>query len=148
MLNGKDYRRDTLADGLARRVDEINRQPPLANISLKLDPRQPGVLLVQGVASVPATTRQDSATYLALYENNLATAVAAGENRGKKLHHDFVVRDLAGPYPIRPGEKVPFDRSYRIDAGWKVTDLHVAAFVQNERTGDVLQALALRNCMQ
>jgi hypothetical protein len=33
--------------------------------------------------------------YLALYENNLATVVKAGENKGLTLRHDFVVRSLA-----------------------------------------------------
>jgi hypothetical protein len=147
MLNGKDYRRDAHADGLAQRVASINREAPQARISLSLAAAQPAELIMQGTASVSDPARQpDAAAYVALYENNLVTAVAAGENRGKQLRHDFVVRELSGPFPLGPGGKAALDRRYRLDPRWKPADLHVAAFVQSERTGDVLQALALRYC--
>lgn len=34
--------------------------------------------------------------YLVLYENNLSNQVTAGENRGKRLRHDFVIPATAG----------------------------------------------------
>ncbi|MBU1665301.1 MAG: DUF1223 domain-containing protein, partial [Gammaproteobacteria bacterium] len=38
--------------------------------------------------------------FLALYENNLTSRVATGENAGRLLRHDFVVRELAGPFRL------------------------------------------------
>jgi hypothetical protein len=146
MLNGKDYRRE---DAFADRLAATNRQPPHARLEVRLAAPGPGRLEAQGTASVPdAAHRPDAAAYLALYENNLSTTVAAGENKGKRLRHDFVVRDISGPYPVDSQGKVAFDRRYRLDPGWKAEDLNVAAFVQNERSGEVLQALALRYCKQ
>ena len=79
--------------------------------------------------------------WLALYENNLATDVRAGENRGRRLQHDFVVRDLAGPFPA--GE---FGHAFAVDSRWKHSDLGVAVFVHDARSGSPLQALAVPYC--
>ncbi|MEK6594785.1 MAG: DUF1223 domain-containing protein, partial [Pseudomonadota bacterium] len=84
--------------------------------------------------------------YLALYENNLANHVGAGENRGKKLQHDFVVRELAGPFAADTSGALDIAYSFRLARNWKPDDLHVAAFVQNQQSGDVLQALVAARC--
>ena len=83
---------------------------------------------------------------LALYESNLSNQVAAGENRGKRLRHDFVVRQLAGPFSLITAGKPSFGQRFPLQPTWKMHDLHVAAFVQDERTGDVLQSLTLALC--
>jgi len=79
--------------------------------------------------------------WLALYENRLVTDVAAGENRNKRLHHDYVVRDIAGPFPSGA-----LAHAFTLDARWKRPDLAVAGFVQDARSGDVLQAISLNVC--
>lgn len=38
--------------------------------------------------------------YVAITESCLQIHIQAGENRGKLLHHDFVVRKLIGPLPL------------------------------------------------
>lgn len=147
LLNGRDYRRGAVLDDFAGRVSAFAREAPMARISLKLATQPSGTLAVQGAAAVaePAEKR-DARAYLALYENNLSTQVTAGENRGKRLRHDFVVREMAGPYAIDDRGTVALGHQFRIEPGWKTSDLHVAAFVQDERSGDVLQALALAYC--
>lgn len=147
LLNGADYRRGTFKDDLADRVNAINQDQPGARISLKLATGPAGELSVQGTVAVAEAARKNGAqAYLAVYENNLANAVTSGENRGKQLRHDFVVRALAGPFPVDPGGAAVFTHRFRLDPGWKIADLRVASFVQNEHTGDVLQALALPAC--
>jgi hypothetical protein len=76
-----------------------------------------------------------------VYENRLANDVRAGENRGRRLEHDFVVRDIAGPVPGS------FNHAFAIDPKWKRDHLGVAAFVQEPRSGEILQALALPVCV-
>ncbi len=147
LLNGADYRRGTFKDDMADRVNAINQVRPGARISLKLVPGSTGELSVQGAVVVTDATRRNGAlAYLALYENNLANAVTSGENRGKELRHDFVVRSLAGPFPVGPAGEAAFAHRFRLERGWKPADLRVASFVQNEISGDVLQALALAVC--
>ena len=46
-------------------------------------------------ASLPAAD-----VYFAVTEDGLSSTVRAGENRGKRLAHDHVVRAYAGPLPL------------------------------------------------
>jgi len=147
LLNGADYRRGTFKDDIADRVNAINQDRPGARISLKLVSGPTGELSVQGAVAVADATRKNGAqTFLALTENNLANAVSSGENRGKELRHDFVVRALAGPFPVSPTGEAAFAHRFISDRSWKPADLRVVSFVQNEITGNVLQALALPVC--
>jgi hypothetical protein len=92
---------------------------------------------------MPLTTVSASAQlYLALYQNQLTSAVKAGENDGVTLHHDHVVRGLWGPWPVSPAGAA---RSLRITPpkSAKLGQLGLTAFVQDSRTGETLQALSL-----
>ena len=147
LLNGSDYRRGALTDDIADRVNAINQDRPGARIALKLASGPAAELSVQGAVTVPEVSRRDGAqAYLAVYENNLANAVTSGENRGKLLRHDFVVRALAGPFPVDSRGEAAFVHRFPLDPAWKNADLRVASFVQNQRTGDVLQALDAPAC--
>ena len=137
VLNGKDYRRGG-DDAFAKHVADIARVDPKAAIRLQLKPAEDR-LEIGGTWS--GKHAPDAQGWLVLYENRLATEVAAGENRNKRLHHDFVVRDIAGPFPGGALAHV-----FNLDSRWKRADLGVAAFVQDARSGDVLQAVALGVC--
>lgn len=147
LLNGRDYRRGLVFDDFGERVGALNREPARATIRLRADTGDANGLEISGAAAVadPAA-RAGALAYLALYENSLSSRVTAGENRGRRLHHDFVVRDLAGPFAFDTGGRASLQRRFALDPGWKRGDLHLAAFVQDERSGDVLQALAMRAC--
>ena len=147
LLNGTDYRRATLLDDFGDRLDVINRQSAPARISLQLQVKGSNGLDVRAHVDVAdATARARAHAFLALYENNLSNQVTAGENRGKRLRHDFVVRDLAGPFAVGSSGGTELQRRFLLAPEWKTGDLHVAAFVQSERSGDVLQALAVPLC--
>jgi len=146
MLNGADYRPGRIREDVADRVGAINQRKPAASIRLKAA-ASGGTLAAEGAAAVTDPAQRDGVrAYLALYENNLSTDIKPGENRGKRLRHDYVVRTLAGPYAVDSSGEIALNHSFVLDPGWKTADLHLAAFVQNERTGDVLQALALPYC--
>lgn len=147
LLNGRDYRRGSLVDDFGNRVGALNRDRARATISLQLQADGGAGLTVRSrVAVAEVAARAGARAFLALYENNLSNQVTAGENRGKRLHHDFVVRDLAGPFPVDASGVARLRQQIQLEPGWKTGDLHVAAFVQSERSGDVLQALALPVC--
>ena len=137
VLNGKDYRRSG-NDVFAKQLADIARVEPKAAIRLVLKPAEDR-LAVSGTWS--GRDAPGAQGWLALYENRLVTDVAAGENRNKRLHHDFVVRDIAGPFPNGALTHV-----FTLDSRWKRPDLAVASFVQDARSGDVLQAVALNAC--
>jgi hypothetical protein len=87
-----------------------------------------------------------SYTHVALFENNLASEVRAGENIGKVLLHDFVVREMIGPLRADGSGRLRWSGSVALPGNWKRPDLAIAAFVQDVRSGDVLQALQAPLC--
>jgi hypothetical protein len=140
LLQGKDFR---TWHSLWPEVERINQTPARAHLSLQVTEEQKKELDVQVTAVIPAPTdRQQAFLYVALYENQVQSAVNAGENQGRTLHHDFVVRLWLGPAPI-DGGSVKHTARLSIAPDWKPADLGLVVFVQQQHTGDVLQALAL-----
>jgi len=80
--------------------------------------------------------------WFALADSGLASDVKAGESAGVRLEHDHVVRSFrAGPSPDANGD-LHWDVALPVPAESGSAST-VVAFVQNTKTGDVLQALAL-----
>jgi hypothetical protein len=84
---------------------------------------------------------------MAITENGLQNTIRAGENQGKLLHHDFVVRELAGPLPRDELGRVHWKSTMTLPAEWKRADLSLVAFAQDEHSGDILQALHAPLCI-
>jgi hypothetical protein len=147
LLDGRDFRRGLVRDESGERIAALNQRPPGASLRLALNPDPAGALSVTGTATLDGRSAHDAVqTYVALYENNLANRITRGENRGKHLRHDFVVRELAGPFRAWQGKSTEFSHTFQFGADWKTKDLHVSAFVQDGVSGEILQALALRTC--
>jgi hypothetical protein len=83
--------------------------------------------------------------YVALTEDGLSSAVRGGENRGKNLQHDQVVRAFAGPLGLPHAAA-----ELRLPPTMKVEKSSVVAFAQDGRDGSVLQVarLPLAGCNQ
>ena len=75
---------------------------------------------------------------LAVYETGLETPVGRGENGGRRLQDDYVVRSLTRVGRLAPragsGESSRFDKELRLGKGWNLPRLGVAAFLQDPRT--------------
>ena len=123
-------------------IRRIGAQPATARLTLRATLAQAGVLAID----VEATARQSTpALYLALTEDGLVSAVAAGENRGATLRHDYVVRRLLGPLPLSGG-KLAEHVTVPLDPAWRLDRLGAAAFVEDTASGRVLQALSTSPC--
>ena len=70
-----------------------------------------------------------------LFESGLDTRVQRGENRGRSLHNDVVVRALE---PIAGDGLAVFS----LEPGWNRSNLGVAAFLQAKETREILGAAA------
>jgi len=145
VLQGRDFRRWHTGD-FDTAVKSINARAPGAAIELRLEGGSANELLAQVQAQLldPAQA-PDAVLYLASYENKLASSVAAGENRGKRLEHDYVVFEWVGPVPFAGG-KIHEQRALPLIPKAVRAHSGVAAFVQNRRNGRVLQALMLPAC--
>lgn len=144
LLDGKDYRRGFWRDDFATTVAAINQGRPGAQLSLTLTPDARAIAARASVTITDPQSRDSADIYLALLEDGLSSHVTAGENSGRRLTHDFVVRELAGPFPAQnaPG----LTHRFNLDPAWKTGNLSVAVFAQRRQTGAVLQALALPYC--
>ena len=146
LLQGQDFRHWGSRE-FAAAVAKINGQPPRAKIDLALNAMGKASADVAVSAELlDASERKDAALYLAAYENKLASQVSAGENKGKTLPHDYVVREWIGPIEFAAGTRVAEKRSLPLLPNANPKQSGVAAFVQNRSTGEVLQALMLPPC--
>ena len=72
-----------------------------------------------------------------VYENQLSTEVERGENRGRRLEHQRVVRYLSRPYRLESGHR----HRIAIDPQWNPEHLGVAVLATTPGSRDYLQAV-------
>jgi hypothetical protein len=144
VLQGRDFRGD--GDAFDAQVARINGRAPGAALALSLLQRDGATELEASAELLDRSEHADAALYLAVYQNGLTSAVAAGENSGRTLHHDYVVREWLGPLEFGRSPKLTERRSLAPPPGAVPGRWGVAAFVQNRSDSQVLQALLLPAC--
>jgi len=137
VLAGRDYT-GWRSSAWAEAVETVRRRPARASIELTVR-TDPARIEVASVAQAAGTGSDDLIVLVAATQNGLASRVTAGENRGERLAHDFVVRDFAVHRGLGSATA-----TFRPAPGWNLANMSVAAFVQNTRTGEILQALSTR----
>ena len=147
MLQGQDFRAWRTQAAFDTALARINAQPARARIALTLASASATGLTVDAQAELldPAQLK-DAALYLAAYENRLASPVTAGENQGRTLQHDYVVLEWLGPLDFPKGGPLTVRRDLPLLPKAVAANSGVAAFVQNRRSLEVLQALMLPAC--
>lgn len=103
------------------------------------------VKLKISVRDLPAFSPNDEAeVVLALTESGVASEVAKGENKGRRLEHAAVVRDFARLGQIKaPGEPFAVEGSVERPKGVKADALSAVAFVQEKKSRRVLAVARL-----
>lgn len=136
-VNGTELR--AARTSLREAVRRLNLTPAAADIRLHAALAPNGLLQLSAQASSAAPSAP-LVLYVALTESNLVSQVARGENAGARLEHDHVVREWIGPVRLgADGARV--QRDIRVPAAWNRSQLELAAFVQDPRSGRVLQAV-------
>ena len=142
VLQGRDFRQwggRAFDEAVAR----INAQPARAHLRLEIVGADKQALEVETRARLAARV-DEAALYIAAYRTGLENRVNAGENRGRTLKHDYVVLEWEGPFGV--GLELSQRRRLPLLPGASPANSGVAAFVQNRRTGEVLQALLRSAC--
>jgi len=130
MLQGRDFR-GWGGKAFDEALTRINAQPAKANLRLAILGADAGGLQVEAAAElVQASTTAD--LYLAAYGSRLLT-------------HDYVVLQWEGPFAV-PAASLVERRKLPLLPGAAPAHSGVAAFVQDRRTGEVLQALLRSYC--
>ena len=83
----------------------------------------------------------DAVLYLAVYENNIVREIGGGENHGRTLHHDFVVRDFRELSTSGKGDAIA-SAVIPLDAAWNTGELGLAAMVLDRKSNATLQAVS------
>ena len=156
--NGVIYTPQVVLDGMdlagwgsvgrfASNVANVNKLRAAADI--RLTTKLLGTTLqLDGEVRVQESLRRNAVgAWVAVFENRLVTRVAAGENGGRTLEHDYVVRALLGPINIDREGIAKLNLQLPLDATWNRSKLGVAVFAQDSATGSVLQAVSASNCI-
>lgn len=114
---------------------------PAGKVDLALDERD-GVLMISARTTLPAATT----AYVALYERMLGSRIAGGENAGRTLEHDFVVRRLFGPFAPDAQGRLALHQDITLETAWKRDDLGVAVVQADAVSGAARLGAALALC--
>jgi len=143
LLQGRDFRA-WASKSFDQAVAKINAQPARTKLRLAVMSADAQALEVEAVAELVQASA-DADLYLAAYRSRLESQVKAGENRGRLLTHDYVVLEWQGPFAFA-GRVLTERRKVPLLPGAAPANSGVAAFVQDRRTGEVLQALLRSSC--
>lgn len=145
-----DWRKSSSVDALIGRLGQ-----DAAPVNLKLAASRAGKGVVVSVDAAPVQAGEgavavDGRLWLALYQDGLVTdRVVAGENKGKRLRHERVVRALYGPW--RLGEKgISGHASVEFPADAVTANMGLVLFAETADLGKGLQSLQmpLSSCMR
>ena len=132
-VNGEEARG---VSNILEKIQKVNRQP--APLDLQLSVTRGDTELV---VSLQARSRGDSKGQLhhryLVYENNLSTDVERGENSGKMLHHQQVVRYMSRAQDLQDNNQ----HRIRIDPNWRHENIGVAVLVTAPGERQYLQAV-------
>jgi len=82
---------------------------------------------------------ETSNIFLAIAEDNLVSNVARGENSGKTLEHQSVVRELKSIGTLKPqGKTAEVETILTFSQGWKKERLKIIVFVQENESRKIL----------
>ena len=134
---------------LLNEVRRARERPSPARVGLAVGPAEGGkpalrVRVSAEVAGDVAARKLD--LLVAVFENGLSTPVARGENRGRSLRDDFVVRRLEKAFSIEPqaGARQQRELVLKLERGWRAGNLGVAAFLQDPASMRIHAAAAVR----
>ena len=122
------------ANGLRAAIAAAEAKPSAA-VALRLQPEASKVLLYADVDLPESLQARSWELVLAVYETGLDTPVGRGENGGRTLHNDYVVRSLSSAG--RVDKTARLKTSLRLEKGWDRAHLGVAAFLQDPRTLEI-----------
>lgn len=144
VLSGRDFK-STNKSRLSQAIAASHKLASRANLGLHFVTQNNGEMILKASAqAVNPADIKNTDIFIAIYENQLASQVNVGENNGRKLTHDYVVRDLFGAYQL--SQNNAFIKEFTLKPDWKERNAGAVIFVQNSQNGEILQSLQLPFC--
>ncbi|MDA7990013.1 MAG: DUF1223 domain-containing protein [Gammaproteobacteria bacterium] len=121
-----------------RAIKAANAQTAEARIEVRVSRGEDGEI----TAEITLNNRSARAlhAHLAVYENGITRRIGAGENNGRTLRHDFVVRHWSAPMRMRRGENRK-TVTLALPPDWQRRNLGLAVVALGRR-GETVQAAA------
>lgn len=101
IFDGRDFRNPWVAGRLSDKLQPFNDRSAPLKMGLQ---HSTSAETVRASLKISNTAAQSAHVYIALFENGLHSVVKAGENAGKKLNHDYVVRELTDADMVASGK--------------------------------------------
>jgi hypothetical protein len=118
-------------------IHQALSRPPLGRVDLRLAPgADPNQLRALADARLTADAPGPLELWVALYQKDLTTGVARGENAHRTLHNDYVVRRLVKAFGLGAagGSEGSGAVDLELEPSWPRNDLGVVAFLQDPST--------------
>ncbi len=133
-VNGRETRG---GENIVQSIEKANSQLAAATLQVQVTRRDS-----TGIAARLAVDNRapPAHAYVAIYENDITRTINAGENRGKTLQHDFVVRYWREVLQVNRGAhqaEVQID----LPAAWQRRNLGVAVILLERASGATVQAV-------
>lgn len=120
------------------RIHELNATS--ASVRIQLEVNRIGSHDLSAAITFENRSGHQAEGYIAIYENGIIREIGGGENHGRTLQHEFLVRYLSDPYLIAVGQSTT-RIELNIGTDWKLPDLGVAVVAADPKNGATLQAV-------
>jgi hypothetical protein len=132
VIDGREEQVGSDEAAVKRAIANAARQPHLTmQLSASLQPD--GIHATSTVGNIPLEGMEPTRNVVMITEDGLTSIVRRGENRGRTLRHDAVVRRIV----------VGKQGLGRIPDNWRRDRLHVTALLQGEKTGRIYAAATI-----
>ncbi len=123
-------------DAANKAIEAAANSPKTANVSLRREGDALQITVEHAGSGSPIVL-------LAITEDNLTTQIRAGENGGRQLTHQAVVRSLRPLGTITAGG-FSARETLRLDPSWQPANLKAVVFVQDQKSGAIVGAASER----
>jgi hypothetical protein len=144
ILQGRDFGQWSARGEPAAAIATVNSRSPRAVIELAAEPQGANAIVDVHVKVSDVRDRSHASVAVALVQSKLSSDVRAGENAGKQLHHDHVVRQWREGLEVDSSGELRQRLQFPLPA--EAGPVEIVAFAEDTKGGDVLQALALPLC--
>ena len=138
IVNGRGAFVGSEAGTATKRIEAALETTPQATVAIDLQPvrDKDGSLIRLQVAATVQGAKASDVLHIAVVENGLSTDVLRGENRGRMLKHDGVVRSFSTVPIKRLSETITIDWPQDADP----TQSSVIAYIQTKNSGQIKAA--------
>jgi hypothetical protein len=141
VLGGNDFRAWSSERSFEDAVKSVNARKAPATV--EITPRRLADGSIEGRVSSVTADKSHLTLVVALTQDGIVSKPNAGENKGETLAQNFVVRDVA---EFRGTGTIAGSFLFKPRANWNPDRMSVVAYLQDPRTGRVLQALSAPAC--